>query len=68
VDLQLWENLIYEANALRREIKTISADYDTEWDEKLDEKDERVIEVLKQERNQRKDKDEHPDGKRERDD
>jgi hypothetical protein len=68
VDLQLWENLIYEANALRREIKTISADYDTEWDEKLDEKDERVIEVLKQERNQRNDKDEHSDGKRERDD
>ncbi|KAJ0426455.1 hypothetical protein BJY00DRAFT_88567 [Aspergillus carlsbadensis] len=67
VDLQLWENLIYEANALRREIKTISADYDTEWDETLDEKDERVIEVLKQERNQRKDKDEHSDGKRERD-
>ncbi|KAL2821881.1 hypothetical protein BJX63DRAFT_173033 [Aspergillus granulosus] len=67
VDLQLWESLIYEANALRREIKTISADYDTEWDEKLDEKDERVIEVLKQERNQKKDKDEQSDDKRERD-
>ncbi|KAL3464137.1 hypothetical protein BJX64DRAFT_276082 [Aspergillus heterothallicus] len=68
VDLQLWENLIYEANALRREIKTISAEYDTEWDEKPDEKDERVIEVLKQERNQNKNKDEHSDDRRERDD
>ncbi|KAL4943057.1 hypothetical protein BDV06DRAFT_190765 [Aspergillus oleicola] len=61
VDLQLWENLIYEGNALRREIKTISADYDTEWDEKHDERDERVVEALKKERDQQKRKDESSD-------
>lgn len=54
VDLQQWENLIYEGNSLRREIKTISAEYDTEWDERLDERDERVVEALKQERDQNK--------------
>ncbi|KAL4788269.1 hypothetical protein BJX76DRAFT_172009 [Aspergillus varians] len=67
VDLQLWENLIYEGNSLRREIKTISADYDTEWDERLDERDERVVEVLKHERDQNKRNDEHSDGKGEQD-
>ncbi|KAL3437427.1 hypothetical protein BDV09DRAFT_162965 [Aspergillus tetrazonus] len=61
VDLQLWENLIYEGNALRREIKTISADYDTEWDEKLDERDERVVEALKKERDHQRRKGEDPD-------
>ncbi|KAL4919948.1 hypothetical protein BDW62DRAFT_199360 [Aspergillus aurantiobrunneus] len=61
VDLHLWENLIYEGNALRREIKTISADYDTEWDEKLDERDERVVKALKHERDQKKQKDERSD-------
>ncbi|KAL4932695.1 uncharacterized protein BDV17DRAFT_253492 [Aspergillus undulatus] len=63
VDLQLWENLIYEGNALRREIKTISSDYDTEWDEKHDERDERVVEALKKERDQQKRKDESEDEK-----
>ncbi|KAL4952059.1 hypothetical protein BDW69DRAFT_28287 [Aspergillus filifer] len=63
VDLQLWENLIFEGNALRREIKTISADYDTEWDEKHDERDERVVQALKKERDQQKRKDKSSDEK-----
>ncbi|KAI9367082.1 hypothetical protein BJX61DRAFT_538350 [Aspergillus egyptiacus] len=61
VDLQLWENLTYEANALRREIKTIAAEYDTEWDERLDEQGEDVAEVLRKERDQKKDKDDLDD-------
>ncbi|KAL4803683.1 hypothetical protein BDV18DRAFT_162697 [Aspergillus unguis] len=68
VDLQLWENLIYEGNSLRREIKTISAEYDTEWDEKYDERDERVVEALKKERDQQKNKDDQSDDKGKRDD
>ena len=63
VDLQLWENLTYEGNALRREIQTISVDYDTEWDEKLDERDEGVVEALKQKRNKRKSTDDSSDDK-----
>ncbi|KAL3475649.1 hypothetical protein BJX99DRAFT_156666 [Aspergillus californicus] len=58
IDLQLWENLIYEGNALRREIMTIASEYDKEWDEKLDEQDESVTEALRHERNQKKRKDE----------
>ncbi|SPO07789.1 related to COQ2 -para-hydroxybenzoate--polyprenyltransferase [Cephalotrichum gorgonifer] len=57
VDLQVWENLIHEGNLLRREIRAISSDYDTEWDEKMDEHDERVIEAMKQKRNEGKSKD-----------
>ncbi|KAL4909092.1 hypothetical protein BDW74DRAFT_77392 [Aspergillus multicolor] len=68
VDLQLWENLIDEGNALRREIKTISAEYETEWDETLDERDERVVEALKNERDQQKRKGEDPDNKAAHDD
>ncbi|THC89164.1 hypothetical protein EYZ11_011381 [Aspergillus tanneri] len=33
VDLKLWESSIDEGNALRKEIKTIAAEYDTYWDE-----------------------------------
>lgn len=63
VDLQLWEDLTYEGNALRREIQTISADYETEWDERLDERDEGVVEALKEQRNGRKDRDDTLDEK-----
>ncbi|KAL4872919.1 hypothetical protein BDV12DRAFT_113332 [Aspergillus spectabilis] len=69
VDLQLWENLIFEGNSLHREIKTIASEYDAEWDEKLDERDERVIKALKEERNQRKEDEEEPaKGKKRSDD
>ncbi|PWY87702.1 hypothetical protein BO70DRAFT_200750 [Aspergillus heteromorphus CBS 117.55] len=53
VDLHLWETLIDEGNTLRREIKTIAAEYDVEWDEMLDERDESVTQALKEERTQK---------------
>ncbi|GLA57203.1 hypothetical protein AtubIFM54640_003328 [Aspergillus tubingensis] len=53
IDLQLWESLIDEGNTLRKEIKNIAAEYDVEWDEMKDERDERVTEALKQERTQK---------------
>ena len=53
VDLALWSSLIDEGNALRKEIKSIAAEYDVEWDERRDEEDDRVTEALKQERRQK---------------
>lgn len=53
VDLQLWENLIDEGKALRREIKSIAAEYDAEWNERADEQDERVTEALKSTREEK---------------
>ncbi|KAJ9292937.1 hypothetical protein DTO271G3_8235 [Paecilomyces variotii] len=53
VDLQRWESLIDEANSLRREIKSIAAEYDVDWDERADEGDERVTRALKQDRKQK---------------
>ncbi|EAW10479.1 uncharacterized protein ACLA_049510 [Aspergillus clavatus NRRL 1] len=50
IDLQLWETLIDEGNAIRREIKNIAAEYDVDWDERKDEQDDRVTEALKKER------------------
>ena len=37
VDLHFWETLLEEGRAIRREIKSIAAEYDVEWDEKVDE-------------------------------
>ncbi|KAE8340891.1 hypothetical protein BDV24DRAFT_58768 [Aspergillus arachidicola] len=53
VDLHEWESLIDEGNLLRREIKTIAAEYDVVWDEKKDERDERVTEALRKDRTQK---------------
>ncbi|OJK04099.1 hypothetical protein ASPACDRAFT_75582 [Aspergillus aculeatus ATCC 16872] len=53
VDLRLWESLIDEGNSLRKEIKSIAAEYDEDWDELKDERDQRVTEALKQERAQK---------------
>lgn len=50
IDLQLWESLIDEGKTLRREIKSIAAEYDAEWDERVDEQDERVTQALRSER------------------
>ena len=52
-DNQRWESLIEEANAYRKEIKQIASEYDVEWDETLDEKDERVTRAMKKVRNDR---------------
>jgi hypothetical protein len=53
-DLRKWENLIEEANALRKEIKIVASEYDVEWDEKLDEGSEEVHKALKAERQKNK--------------
>lgn len=68
IDLQLWETLIDEGNSLRREIKNIAAEYDAEWDERADEHDKRVTEVLKSERRQRHEKKRDEDDKDDEDD
>lgn len=53
-DHQRWESLIEDGNALRREIKQVASEYDVEWDETLDEKDEKVTEALKRDRVEKK--------------
>ncbi|PQE15874.1 hypothetical protein CJF31_00008481 [Rutstroemia sp. NJR-2017a BVV2] len=60
-DLQKWEALIEEANALRKEIKIISDEYDVEWDEKKDEGSEEVHDALKRERMKKKEREEEED-------
>ncbi|KAI9840308.1 MAG: hypothetical protein M1838_004128 [Thelocarpon superellum] len=52
-DLPQWESLVEEGNALRKEIKAVAREYDVEWDEKIDEQDERVTEALEQDRNKK---------------
>jgi calcium uniporter protein, mitochondrial len=49
-NLERWESLIQEGNALRKEIRAIAAEYDVEWDEKADEYNEDVSIALKKER------------------
>lgn len=49
-DLRLWESLVNEANVLRKEIKSVAAQYEADWDERTDEQDETVTKALKQER------------------
>lgn len=72
-DAQKWENLIEEANALRKEIKQVANEYDVEWDERHDEVSEEVHDALKEERKKTKndddededdDKDEKPKKKK----
>lgn len=53
-DVQKWENLIEEANMLRKEIKSIADEYDVEWDEKKDEGTEEVHDALREERKKQK--------------
>ena len=69
-DIRKWEILIEDGNALRKEIKAVANEYDVEWDELKDEKDEKVTEALKAERkrqegkkNTDKDDDEPSSGK-----
>jgi hypothetical protein len=68
LDLQLWENLVDEGKALRREIKGIAAEYDAEWNERADEQNEKVTEALrskgedKEDKKDKKDKDKDEDG------
>jgi hypothetical protein len=53
-DLRRWEDLIEEGNKLRREIKSVAAEYDVDWDEAQDEESEKVIKALKAEREKKK--------------
>lgn len=46
-DIQRWDTLIEEANGYRKEIKQIASEYDVDWDETQDEKDERVTEAMR---------------------
>ena len=48
-DLRKWEGLVEEGNRLRREIKLVADEYDTEWDES-EEGGEEVKEALREER------------------
>lgn len=70
-DIQQWESLIEEGNAIRKEIKAVAAEYDVEWDEREDEQDATVIKALREERKNskgndksKKDDDDDDDDKR----
>lgn len=46
-DLERWEELVDEARALRREVRSIAGQYDVNWNEKHDEAGgEKVLKVL----------------------
>ncbi|KAF4438023.1 hypothetical protein F53441_12875 [Fusarium austroafricanum] len=49
-DQNRWEQLVHEANTLRREIKVVASEYDVEWDEKKDLGGEEVRKVLEEEK------------------
>ncbi|KAJ9635081.1 hypothetical protein H2199_008567 [Coniosporium tulheliwenetii] len=49
-----WQALIEEGNQLRREIKAVANEYDVEWDEMEDEKEEKVRDALKKHREKSK--------------
>lgn len=53
-DLRKWEVLIDDGNTLRKEIRAVANEYDVEWDELKDEKDEKVREALREERKKKK--------------
>ena len=53
-DLQRWEALVEEGNALRKEIKAVAGEYDVDWDETVDEQDETVYDALKHNRDEKK--------------
>ncbi|ROW00646.1 hypothetical protein VSDG_03208 [Cytospora chrysosperma] len=53
-DIHRWEQVMQEANALRREIKTIAGEYDVDWDEMKDlSYSKQVKKALENERNKR---------------
>jgi hypothetical protein len=60
-DMQKWQNLIDEANSLRKEIKAIANEYDVEWDETKDEVSETVHQALREERQKKKSKEDKED-------
>lgn len=68
LDLELWEGLVEEGNRLRREIKLVAEEYDVDWNEAMDESDERVREALREERKKKKNGGGEKKGKEEDDD
>jgi hypothetical protein len=54
-DHHQWEQLVQEANALRRDIKVAAVEYDVDWDEAKEVGDD-VKEVLTEERTKARDK------------
>ena len=67
-DLHRWETLTDEANALRKEIKAVAGEYDVDWDETVDERDEKVTEALKQIREEKKTRNGGKEKKKDEDD
>ncbi|TEA10844.1 Calcium uniporter protein 5 [Colletotrichum sidae] len=71
-DPQVWEQLVQEANSLRREVKLVATEYDVDWDETKDLGGEEVQEVLDNERKDRRrkrgeeDEDDEEDDRRDR--
>lgn len=55
-DPQRWEQVVHDANGLRREIKIAAQEYGVEWDEMKDLGGEEVKEALEEERNSKKKK------------
>lgn len=53
-DVRKWEDLIEEGNIIRKEVKAIAQEYDVEWNEKEDEKSEKVTQALKEDRERNK--------------
>lgn len=68
LDLELWEGLVEEGNRLRREIKLVAEEYDVDWNEAMDESDERVREALREERKKKKNGGGEKKGKEEEED
>jgi hypothetical protein len=56
-DLRRWEVLIEDGNALRKEIKAIANEYDVDWDEMKEEKDQKVVDALRKDRKKKENKD-----------
>lgn len=53
-DQHKWEQLVHEANLLRRDIRLAATEYDVEWNEMADLGGEEVREALEEERSERK--------------
>jgi calcium uniporter protein, mitochondrial len=60
-DAQKWQNLIDDANSLRKEIKAIANEYDVDWDETKDKVSETVHQALREERQKQKSKEDKED-------
>jgi calcium uniporter protein, mitochondrial len=66
-NLERWQSLIEEGKALRKEIKAVAAEYDVEWDERVDEHNKEVSKALKNE-GKRADKRKRPEDRADEDD